>query len=385
MQRGLVGSEMCIRDRSTQSTWELSKILTKHTPYVEQILEVQASTSILKDSKKYIITEVLSKYGGKNIMELRDKNKLANDEILEVVFQSALALTTAHTLGYFHCNIRPENMLFHEGKFQFINFDTINQRNTTSLIRRLKEKLENDLQKNSKVYYPPELLYFEELGKKVDISLEKIDVYCWAISIYQFLTSISYSTLESRMEHFKTAKFKNIGLIKSTEITNFKKETSAGLMKVLCKCLKLIPFKRMNMKSVLACLIDSNKEFSGIISGFNSTLQKLYTQTIIYTLSKFISPPQLHNLIQIGTLQVSVEHLRQRIPELLQPACKKIEVALKKSNIFACPIFNPVSYTHLTLPTILLVQISVVAVSLKKKKNHTQNQRIYASESGDLR
>eukprot|EP00831_Metopus_contortus_P077288 TRINITY_DN7215_c0_g1_i1.p1 TRINITY_DN7215_c0_g1~~TRINITY_DN7215_c0_g1_i1.p1 ORF type:complete len:164 (+),score=41.89 TRINITY_DN7215_c0_g1_i1:76-567(+) len=29
-----------------------------------------------------------------------------------------------------------------------------------------------------------------------------------------------------------------------------------------------------------------------------------------------------------------------------------------------------VSYTHLTLPTILLVQISVVAVSLKKKKNN---------------
>eukprot|EP00831_Metopus_contortus_P005147 TRINITY_DN11935_c0_g1_i2.p2 TRINITY_DN11935_c0_g1~~TRINITY_DN11935_c0_g1_i2.p2 ORF type:complete len:137 (+),score=25.72 TRINITY_DN11935_c0_g1_i2:57-467(+) len=28
---------------------------------------------------------------------------------------------------------------------------------------------------------------------------------------------------------------------------------------------------------------------------------------------------------------------------------------------------SPVSYTHLTLPTILLVQISVVAVSLKKK------------------
>eukprot|EP00831_Metopus_contortus_P035331 TRINITY_DN28145_c0_g1_i1.p1 TRINITY_DN28145_c0_g1~~TRINITY_DN28145_c0_g1_i1.p1 ORF type:complete len:119 (-),score=35.50 TRINITY_DN28145_c0_g1_i1:35-391(-) len=32
--------------------------------------------------------------------------------------------------------------------------------------------------------------------------------------------------------------------------------------------------------------------------------------------------------------------------------------------------FKAVSYTHLTLPTILLVQISVVAVSLKKK---TQN------------
>eukprot|EP00831_Metopus_contortus_P026875 TRINITY_DN22747_c0_g1_i3.p3 TRINITY_DN22747_c0_g1~~TRINITY_DN22747_c0_g1_i3.p3 ORF type:complete len:104 (-),score=39.16 TRINITY_DN22747_c0_g1_i3:54-365(-) len=34
-------------------------------------------------------------------------------------------------------------------------------------------------------------------------------------------------------------------------------------------------------------------------------------------------------------------------------------------------ITYPVSYTHLTLPTILLVQISVVAVSLKKKKEST--------------
>eukprot|EP00831_Metopus_contortus_P083175 TRINITY_DN9153_c0_g1_i6.p1 TRINITY_DN9153_c0_g1~~TRINITY_DN9153_c0_g1_i6.p1 ORF type:complete len:156 (+),score=22.49 TRINITY_DN9153_c0_g1_i6:174-641(+) len=50
----------------------------------------------------------------------------------------------------------------------------------------------------------------------------------------------------------------------------------------------------------------------------------------------------------------------------------------KTSSIFLSidyPMYSaliPVSYTHLTLPTILLVQISVVAVSLKKKKlvNH---------------
>eukprot|EP00831_Metopus_contortus_P059319 TRINITY_DN51309_c0_g1_i1.p2 TRINITY_DN51309_c0_g1~~TRINITY_DN51309_c0_g1_i1.p2 ORF type:complete len:174 (-),score=18.18 TRINITY_DN51309_c0_g1_i1:33-554(-) len=39
-----------------------------------------------------------------------------------------------------------------------------------------------------------------------------------------------------------------------------------------------------------------------------------------------------------------------------------------------------VSYTHLTLPTILLVQISVVAVSLKKKKKE-KNQRPISSET----
>eukprot|EP00831_Metopus_contortus_P051950 TRINITY_DN43609_c0_g1_i1.p1 TRINITY_DN43609_c0_g1~~TRINITY_DN43609_c0_g1_i1.p1 ORF type:complete len:100 (+),score=25.78 TRINITY_DN43609_c0_g1_i1:152-451(+) len=39
----------------------------------------------------------------------------------------------------------------------------------------------------------------------------------------------------------------------------------------------------------------------------------------------------------------------------------------------------PVSYTHLTLPTILLVQISVGAVSLKKKK--TQNKQFSSDET----
>eukprot|EP00831_Metopus_contortus_P084793 TRINITY_DN9711_c0_g1_i1.p1 TRINITY_DN9711_c0_g1~~TRINITY_DN9711_c0_g1_i1.p1 ORF type:complete len:166 (-),score=35.98 TRINITY_DN9711_c0_g1_i1:58-555(-) len=39
---------------------------------------------------------------------------------------------------------------------------------------------------------------------------------------------------------------------------------------------------------------------------------------------------------------------------------------------------SAVSYTHLTLPTILLVQISVVAVSLKKKKKKTNtNTNVY--------
>eukprot|EP00831_Metopus_contortus_P004962 TRINITY_DN11854_c0_g1_i4.p1 TRINITY_DN11854_c0_g1~~TRINITY_DN11854_c0_g1_i4.p1 ORF type:complete len:121 (+),score=63.43 TRINITY_DN11854_c0_g1_i4:66-428(+) len=39
-----------------------------------------------------------------------------------------------------------------------------------------------------------------------------------------------------------------------------------------------------------------------------------------------------------------------------------------------------VSYTHLTLPTILLVQISVVAVSLKKKKKTHQKTEAKAKK-----
>eukprot|EP00831_Metopus_contortus_P076451 TRINITY_DN70587_c0_g1_i1.p2 TRINITY_DN70587_c0_g1~~TRINITY_DN70587_c0_g1_i1.p2 ORF type:complete len:149 (-),score=22.51 TRINITY_DN70587_c0_g1_i1:68-514(-) len=46
--------------------------------------------------------------------------------------------------------------------------------------------------------------------------------------------------------------------------------------------------------------------------------------------------------------------------------------------ITSCPMYSaliPVSYTHLTLPTILLVQISVVAVSLKKNQKPMKRQQ----------
>eukprot|EP00831_Metopus_contortus_P041735 TRINITY_DN32800_c0_g1_i1.p1 TRINITY_DN32800_c0_g1~~TRINITY_DN32800_c0_g1_i1.p1 ORF type:complete len:172 (+),score=35.76 TRINITY_DN32800_c0_g1_i1:83-598(+) len=49
-------------------------------------------------------------------------------------------------------------------------------------------------------------------------------------------------------------------------------------------------------------------------------------------------------------------------------------IALLAEPSYSYPMYSaliPVSYTHLTLPTILLVQISVVAGSLKKKKKQT--------------
>eukprot|EP00828_Plagiopyla_frontata_P023368 TRINITY_DN2998_c0_g1_i3.p2 TRINITY_DN2998_c0_g1~~TRINITY_DN2998_c0_g1_i3.p2 ORF type:complete len:107 (+),score=28.14 TRINITY_DN2998_c0_g1_i3:233-553(+) len=56
-----------------------------------------------------------------------------------------------------------------------------------------------------------------------------------------------------------------------------------------------------------------------------------------------------------------------------QEAQKKylLTIAKKKENSKACALqgLEAVSYTHLTLPTKRIVQISVVAVSLKKKLN----------------
>eukprot|EP00831_Metopus_contortus_P029924 TRINITY_DN24585_c0_g1_i3.p1 TRINITY_DN24585_c0_g1~~TRINITY_DN24585_c0_g1_i3.p1 ORF type:complete len:317 (-),score=90.62 TRINITY_DN24585_c0_g1_i3:1-951(-) len=67
------------------------------------------------------------------------------------------------------------------------------------------------------------------------------------------------------------------------------------------------------------------------------------------------------------------EIIKEENGEDLENAEKKEQLYLKEIERLKEDNSRAVSYTHLTLPTILLVQISVVAVSLKKKKKYSQN------------
>eukprot|EP00831_Metopus_contortus_P009106 TRINITY_DN1350_c0_g1_i2.p1 TRINITY_DN1350_c0_g1~~TRINITY_DN1350_c0_g1_i2.p1 ORF type:complete len:480 (-),score=112.62 TRINITY_DN1350_c0_g1_i2:40-1479(-) len=62
------------------------------------------------------------------------------------------------------------------------------------------------------------------------------------------------------------------------------------------------------------------------------------------------------------------KYIRQQHIEIIPP----VDILICKPENSGAHVLcvDTVSYTHLTLPTILLVQISVVAVSLKKKKEH---------------
>eukprot|EP00831_Metopus_contortus_P032402 TRINITY_DN26188_c0_g1_i1.p1 TRINITY_DN26188_c0_g1~~TRINITY_DN26188_c0_g1_i1.p1 ORF type:complete len:143 (+),score=34.47 TRINITY_DN26188_c0_g1_i1:123-551(+) len=78
--------------------------------------------------------------------------------------------------------------------------------------------------------------------------------------------------------------------------------------------------------------------------------------------SKPVIPPAKEALS--SEKDVSEQHQAHPIPSM----------PLSSPAYFAKDL-GAVSYTHLTLPTILLVQISVVAVSLKKKKPRQKNAR----------
>eukprot|EP00825_Cyclidium_porcatum_P009825 TRINITY_DN15025_c0_g1_i1.p4 TRINITY_DN15025_c0_g1~~TRINITY_DN15025_c0_g1_i1.p4 ORF type:complete len:123 (-),score=18.94 TRINITY_DN15025_c0_g1_i1:38-406(-) len=76
-------------------------------------------------------------------------------------------------------------------------------------------------------------------------------------------------------------------------------------------------------------------------------------------------------LEKIAKLQEQVQKLEQQ-KQLLQKLGRE-SIAPSDNDCYRCSqgqllTLKAVSYTHLTLPTICSVQISVVAVSLKKKK-----------------
>eukprot|EP00831_Metopus_contortus_P063455 TRINITY_DN55967_c0_g1_i1.p2 TRINITY_DN55967_c0_g1~~TRINITY_DN55967_c0_g1_i1.p2 ORF type:complete len:132 (-),score=18.03 TRINITY_DN55967_c0_g1_i1:30-425(-) len=92
-----------------------------------------------------------------------------------------------------------------------------------------------------------------------------------------------------------------------------------------------------------------------------------HLQELMGKLGKDI-PETLSGFTKLHQAAVSDGVLNVKTKELISLA---IAIAVRCDGCIAFHI--PVSYTHLTLPTILLVQISGVAVSLKKKNNKAKN------------
>eukprot|EP00831_Metopus_contortus_P052425 TRINITY_DN44006_c0_g1_i2.p3 TRINITY_DN44006_c0_g1~~TRINITY_DN44006_c0_g1_i2.p3 ORF type:complete len:128 (-),score=21.70 TRINITY_DN44006_c0_g1_i2:43-426(-) len=99
----------------------------------------------------------------------------------------------------------------------------------------------------------------------------------------------------------------------------------------------------------------------------------LYMGVVMVLLQNHYTPDVIFAFLIVHYIFLCMQATHQFIDKL----CEKIGLWFYEklyNKIFSkwLPDSEPVSYTHLTLPTILLVQISVVAVSLKKKQKITK-------------
>lgn len=91
------------------------RILTKlHHPNIVQLLEL-----VKKDNQLYFVFEYLNR----NVYQLQqEKGRLPHQEVRNVAYQTLQALAYMHRKGFFHRDMKPENLLEMNGTIKLADF-----------------------------------------------------------------------------------------------------------------------------------------------------------------------------------------------------------------------------------------------------------------------
>eukprot|EP00831_Metopus_contortus_P039529 TRINITY_DN3097_c0_g1_i3.p1 TRINITY_DN3097_c0_g1~~TRINITY_DN3097_c0_g1_i3.p1 ORF type:complete len:206 (+),score=25.75 TRINITY_DN3097_c0_g1_i3:145-762(+) len=134
LQGGLEWKEQALKEK------RISDLLCRYSPYVGKVIDVRA-----EEDPVYVATEILLKYEGEDLMQYRKQVKVDKDMLCEVLYQSSLAIATAHQQGIFHGDIKPKNMLYNGNTLKLINFNTSIKWDSESLINKYRSKVTTEL------------------------------------------------------------------------------------------------------------------------------------------------------------------------------------------------------------------------------------------------
>eukprot|EP00831_Metopus_contortus_P068478 TRINITY_DN6123_c0_g3_i3.p1 TRINITY_DN6123_c0_g3~~TRINITY_DN6123_c0_g3_i3.p1 ORF type:complete len:377 (-),score=34.85 TRINITY_DN6123_c0_g3_i3:575-1705(-) len=254
MQRGLVGSEMCIRD-------------SINAEYMGKIVKYKIAEIPSEDGRSpYAVSEILLKFKGKDIMSYRRNPDLRARDLINILYQSSMALAYANSIGIFSLYVNPYHMLYENGSLKWISFNTMFRSSPDEVVNEKGSYLENRTRELKEENFPPELWCCESPRKELPIIAKKIDTFSWGLCMLQFLTGKNERELYDligQMQRSEADSSEAFLRIRNCKIPLLKNETSSCLMSLLCQCLSYSPSDRLNMEEVrdkLAKIIEEFKE-----------------------------------------------------------------------------------------------------------------------------
>jgi len=122
--------------------------------------------------------------------------------------QSANALTLLHDIGMVHFDIKPANMVYDKNNdiLKIIDMESAYGAITKKDVTRTIQTLSREIRSTTFEYSPPEVLRTikgkEEISN-LKMSLNTIDVYCWAMSFCSILLKKTVADLKRENERYK--------------------------------------------------------------------------------------------------------------------------------------------------------------------------------------
>lgn len=180
--------------KKAEEEYENTLKLSNQTEFVAKALKRRPEKADAT-GKNYF--EALYENGGKNLLQLMDK--LTGELLIIWAIQSAEAMKIVHKLKLFHSDLKPENMTFRDNVLKIIDFGESVGDSGTTTFKKFGQTVDSKIKGVTYCYCPPEILKYD-IQK---ISFTTIDIYCWGMSFYQFISNKSTSMLVEESKKYK--------------------------------------------------------------------------------------------------------------------------------------------------------------------------------------
>eukprot|EP00826_Nyctotherus_ovalis_P021906 TRINITY_DN17153_c0_g1_i1.p1 TRINITY_DN17153_c0_g1~~TRINITY_DN17153_c0_g1_i1.p1 ORF type:complete len:283 (-),score=69.30 TRINITY_DN17153_c0_g1_i1:39-761(-) len=228
---------------------------------------------------------------------------------------------------------------------------------TQSKISATTVNLEGKMRSTTLEYAPPEVVTKMEnlvVTPSMQLTLETVDVYCWAMSFYALLSNKSYGELKSEYIRYKMKTeeiYKNFTKRVESIFTPISPKNSTessmkeAVKEILFDALKFAPKERPKMKEIISKMRELENAKKIVLN---------YSQAELDNNNNIASLLMLEKAEQSRREANNKDEAKEKIAE--KPLEEVEAIIAKKSleNIKMSTTEKPleaVSYTHLTLPT----------------------------------
>jgi len=265
--------------------------------------------------------EILYEYRGSDLIPLIGNAKAK--EIIEIAKKLLNPLAFLESRGVLHSDIKPANILYQNGFITIIDFG-VSRKFSLAQLLTTTTTLAGKIKGLTSIYAPPEVICPNDKN-----NLNKFDVYCYGMTLYQLITGKKPEILEYEKEHYKNDNLSYRQYIEMVSEIRLPADPTGNLtamfIPILVKTLAFQPKDRPSFAELALLLGDQTQEQDApvkIVPSGNSDLEAK-----VKSLEESLKKKDMELASKLGSYESKLNFINQ---EFLK---KSAEIEAKNSKI----------------------------------------------------